>query len=170
MKGGKEKKQNLNFFKHTTQSENVDIDVLMFEGGVWLTQKNIAELFGVGVNTINYHIKRLEIKDNLTIRKFRIVQMEGGRKIEREVVFYNFDVIMELGFRVNSEQACQFRDWFINSSSRYLRKSFVPHSNLDLESRNSTKPRKLKMSFSYTLSILASFLKWVVSLFKKNGV
>ena len=101
--------QSLNFFSYTTQDGYTNIEVLLNEGDVWLTQKSIAVLFGVKVNTINYHIKRLKIRDKSTIRRFGIVQTEGKRKIERDVDFYNFDSIMFLGFSVNSDKAIQFQ-------------------------------------------------------------
>ncbi|MEI6480528.1 MAG: RhuM family protein [bacterium] len=128
--------QGLKFFKYTTKDESIQIDVLLNDGGVWLTQKNIAILFGVKVNTINYHIKRLKIKNNSTIREFRIVQIEGGRKIERSVVFYNFDMIMHLGFQINSESANDFREWFILASKKYLIKGFIADDTVEVKKQN----------------------------------
>lgn len=75
----------------------------------------MSELFDVEVNTINYHLKELyksgEIQEDATIRKFRIVQQEGNRTINRDVEFYNLDAIISVGYRVNSVRATQFRQW-----------------------------------------------------------
>jgi hypothetical protein len=75
----------------------------------------MADLFGVEVNTINYHLKEIfatgELKEDPTIRKFRIVQPEGSRQVSREVDFYSLDAIIAVGCRVNSYQATQFRIW-----------------------------------------------------------
>ena len=76
---------------------------------IWLTQKMMAVLYDVDVRTINYHIKKIfddsELSENSTIRKFRIVQSEGSRQIEREVIHYSVQMIIAVGFRVNSERA-----------------------------------------------------------------
>ena len=164
----------LNFFKYTTQDGGADIEVLLFADGAWLTQKNIATLFGVKVNTINYHIKRLKIKDKSTIRKFRIVQNEGGRKIEREVDFYNFDVIMFIGFRVNSDKAIQFRDWSVQASKRGLVKGFVPddsfHSKSDNLSKTVVKDKATKTFFHHLKYLLTTILCGVGSFFRKGEI
>lgn len=80
---------------------------------LWLTQKAMAELFGVEVNTINYHLKEIfstgELIEFSTIRKIRTVQPEGNRQVERERAFYNLDAIISVGYRVNSQKATKFR-------------------------------------------------------------
>ncbi|MEI6843119.1 MAG: virulence protein RhuM/Fic/DOC family protein [bacterium] len=82
---------------------------------VWATQAQIASAFDVDVRTINEHIKNIyktkELFESSTIRKFRIVQKEGERKIEREINHYNLDMILSVGYRVNSKKATQFRQW-----------------------------------------------------------
>lgn len=82
---------------------------------VWLTQKMMAELYGVGVPTINEHIKKVysdgESLETGTIRNFRIVQTEGSRQVSREVQHYNLQAIIAVGFKVNNERAVQFRKW-----------------------------------------------------------
>lgn len=95
----------------------------------WLTQKKLAELFGVEVQTINYHLKEIfksgELLEEGTIRKIRIVQMEGNREVSRMVDFYNLDAIIAVGYRVNSYQATQFRIWATKVLREYLIKGFV---------------------------------------------
>ena len=105
------------FLVFTKQAGEDTIDVRLEDETVWLTQKLIAVLFDVEVNTINYHIKEiykaLEQYKAATIRKFRIVQTEGNRQVEREVEFYNLDIIIAVGYRVNSERGfpMTMNDW-----------------------------------------------------------
>lgn len=82
---------------------------------VWLTQKMMAELYGVDVRTINEHVSKIledgELPENPTIRNFRIVQTEGSRQVSRDVLHYNLQMIIAVGFKVNNERAVQFRKW-----------------------------------------------------------
>ena len=82
---------------------------------VWLTQRLLAELYGVDVRTINDHIQKIfadnELSADSTIRNFRIVQTEGSRQVSREVKHYNLQMIISVGFKVNNERAVQFRKW-----------------------------------------------------------
>lgn len=100
---------------YTTPQGDVKIDIRFEDETFWLSQKKMAELFDVDVRTINEHLKNIyssgELKENSTIRKFRIVQTEGKREVEREISFYNLDAIIAVGYRVNSQQATQFRIW-----------------------------------------------------------
>jgi len=103
------------FLIFTSQAGENTIEVMVQDETVWLTQKMIAALFEVEVNTINYHLKEIfksgELQQLSTIRNFRIVQTEGKREVSREVEFYNLDVIISVGYRVNSGRATQFRQW-----------------------------------------------------------
>ncbi|RDU59302.1 virulence RhuM family protein [Helicobacter marmotae] len=96
---------------------------------LWLTQKQIAELFGVSVPTINEHIRHIfneeELRKESTIRKFLIVQTEGNREVTRELEHYNLDMIISVGYRVNSKRATQFRQWASRILKEYLIKGFV---------------------------------------------
>ncbi len=82
---------------------------------IWLTQKMMAELYGVDVRTVNEHIQNIfsdgELTPEATIRKFRIVQTEGKRQVSREVAHYNLQMIIAVGFKVNNDRAVQFRKW-----------------------------------------------------------
>ncbi len=99
----------------TSQSREEGIEVRYEDETIWLTQKLMAALFDVSLPTINEHLKNIftseEINHVATIRKFRIVQKEGKREISREIEFYNLDVIISVGYRVNSKRATQFRQW-----------------------------------------------------------
>jgi hypothetical protein len=101
-----------------------------FEGETaWLTQKQLAELFQKDVRTINEHIQNIfeenELQREPTIRKFRIVQPEGARMVEREVDFYNLDVIISVGYRVKSHRGTQFRIWATRRLREYIVKGFT---------------------------------------------
>ena len=82
---------------------------------IWLTQRLMAELYGVDVRTINEHIQKIytdnELSEEATIRNFRIVQTEGSRQVAREVKHYSLQMIIAVGFKVNNERAVQFRKW-----------------------------------------------------------
>ena len=82
---------------------------------IWLTQKMMAILYDVDVRTISDHIRKVfddsELEEAATIRKFRIVQQEGSRQVSREVVHYNLQMIIAVGFKVNNDRAVQFRKW-----------------------------------------------------------
>ncbi|MEA3429602.1 MAG: virulence RhuM family protein [Thermodesulfobacteriota bacterium] len=105
------------------------IDVRLTDETVWLTQKLMAALFQKNVRTINEHIKNIyeegELKPGATIRKFRIVQKEGKRDVERLIDFYNLDVIISVGYRVRSYRGTQFRIWATQRLKEYLIKGFV---------------------------------------------
>ena len=82
---------------------------------IWLTQKMMAQLYDVSLPTINEHIKKIygdsELTESATIRKFRIVQTEGSRQVSREIVHYNLQMVIAVGFKVNNDRAVRFRKW-----------------------------------------------------------
>src|SRR5947209_5404299 len=100
---------------YQNESGEVKLDVRFDGETVWLTQKLMADLFGVDIRTINEHLQHIfregELGKESTIRNFRIVQKEGSREVAREVAFYNLDAIIAVGYRVNSKRATQFRIW-----------------------------------------------------------
>lgn len=91
------------------------IEMRYEDENIWLTQKMMATLYNVALPTINEHIKKIyadsELEEEATIRKFRIVQTEGSRQVQREVNHYNLQMIIAVGFKVNNERAVQFRKW-----------------------------------------------------------
>jgi len=91
------------------------IEMRYQDENIWLTQKLMAELYGVDVRTINEHIQKIfldnELEENSTIRNFRIVQTEGSRQVERDIKHYNLQMIIAVGFKVNNDRAVQFRKW-----------------------------------------------------------
>jgi hypothetical protein len=114
---------------YSTPDGAVRVEVVFEDETFWLTQKKMAELFGVNVRTVNEHLGNIFISNELqkipTIRKFRIVQTEGTREVAREVEFYNLDAIIAVGYRVNSRQATQFRIWATQVLREFLVKGFV---------------------------------------------
>ena len=114
---------------YRTNDGATPIRVLLDGDTVWLTQKLLAELYQVGVNTINHHIKGIYESDELvpeaTIRKYRIVQTEGRRRVERLVDHYNLEMIIAVGYRVRSTRGTQFRQWATGRLSEYLVKGFT---------------------------------------------
>ena len=100
------------------------IDVRLQQDTVWLTQKEMALLFDKDLRTVNEHIKNIyqekELDIKSTIRKFRIVQKEGQRTVERDIDCFNLDAIISVGYRVNSKRGTQFRIWATNVLRRHL--------------------------------------------------
>ena len=96
---------------------------------LWLSQALIAELFEKDVRTINEHLVKIyeggELRREATIRKFRIVRLEGRREVTREVEHYHLDAILAVGFRVRSHRGTQFRQWAIGRLNEYLVKGFT---------------------------------------------
>ncbi len=96
--------------------ENAESMEMRYENeNIWLTQKMIATLYDVDVRTVNFHINKIiedqELEKETTIRKFRIVQTEGSRQVNREMIHYNLQMIIAVGFKVNNERAVRFRKW-----------------------------------------------------------
>jgi hypothetical protein len=114
------------FLLYTTPNSKVKVEIFLHDENIWLTQKRMAELFDVEVNTINYHIKEIfksaELSENSVIRKIRITA-DDGKKYETN--FYNLDAIISVGYRVNSVQATQFRIWATERLKEYIIKGFT---------------------------------------------
>ena len=118
----------LTFIAATGDDKN-SVEVRYEDENIWITQKMLAVLYEVETNTINYHIKKIfedsELSEVATIRKFRIVQTEGNRQVSREVEHYNLQMIIAVGFKVNSERAVQFRKWVNSIAKEYTIKGFA---------------------------------------------
>ena len=108
---------------------NIKVDVRMEEETVWLSQAQMCELFQKSKATISEHIKNVfeegELEMEATVRKFRTVQKEGDRDVERMLDFYNLDVIISVGYRVKSPQGTQFRIWATQRLKEYIVKGFA---------------------------------------------
>ncbi len=105
------------------------IEMRYEDENIWLTQKMMATLYDVGLPTINEHIKKIyadsELEETATIRNFRIVQTEGTRQVTRDIKHYNLQMIIAVGFKVNSERAVQFRKWVNQIAKDYTIKGWV---------------------------------------------
>ena len=114
---------------YSTPTGNVKIEVIFNSETFWLTQKRMAELFGIESHTITYHLKEIfktgELEELATTRKIRVVQKEGSRDVSRDLDFYNLDAIIAVGYRVNSYEATQFRIWATKTLREYIIKGFV---------------------------------------------
>ncbi|MDL2314565.1 virulence RhuM family protein [Desulfovibrio sp. OttesenSCG-928-C14] len=117
------------FLIFTGQTGEQSIETRYEDETVWLSQRLMAELFDVSVKTISEHLSTIykseELQQDRTIRKFRIVQNEGGRNVTRQVDFYNLDAIISVGYRVNSVRATQFRQWATQVLREFAIKGYV---------------------------------------------
>lgn len=102
-------------FVAATGEDSSRVELRYEDENIWLTQRMMAELYGVDVRTINAHIQKIyddnELSEEATIRNFRIVQTEGSREVSRDVKHYSLQMIISVGFKVNNERAVQFRKW-----------------------------------------------------------
>ncbi len=117
------------FLLYTAPTGEIRVDVLLQDESVWLTQKAIAELFGVVKSTVSEHLTNIyttnELDETSTVRKIRTVQTEGNRTVNRDLDYYNLDAIISVGYRVNSAKATQFRIWATQALKEYIIKGFV---------------------------------------------
>src|SRR5690606_13559438 len=106
-----------------------EIEVMFDKDTVWLTNAQLVGLFNSSKANISEHIKHIFLSDELqersTVRKFRTVQKEGVRLVERDRVHYNLDVVIAVGYRVNSKQSTQFRQWATQRLKDYLVQGYI---------------------------------------------
>jgi len=114
---------------YTTIDGKIKIDTTFKDETIWLTQKKMAELFGVNIPAISKHLSNIynegELKKDATVSKMEIVQQEGNRSVTRNKEYYNLDAIIAVGYRVNSKRATQFRIWATNVLKEYIIKGFA---------------------------------------------
>lgn len=118
---------------YTTDTGDVNVQVRYEDGSFWLTQRRMADLFGVNVRTINEHLKSIfasgELPEEGTIRNIRIVQTEGTREVMRNMAFYPLEAIIAVGYRVNSAEAILFRQWATTTLNTFITKGYVLDKN-----------------------------------------
>lgn len=123
-----DKKQS-DFILFKTEDSQISVDVRFEDETVWLTQEQIATLFGKSRSTITEHIGNVfdegELEQSRSCRKFRQVRQEGSREVERELEYYNLDVIISVGYRVKSQRGTHFRIWATKRLNEYIRKGFT---------------------------------------------
>lgn len=114
---------------YKTEDGKTDITVRLENENVWLSQQQMAELYQTSRTNVVEHIKHIfeegELTEEATCRKFRQVQTEGSRNVEREIPFYNLDMIISLGYRIKSRIATSFRIWATKRLNEYIRKGFA---------------------------------------------
>lgn len=114
---------------YKTPDNKINVEMRLVDETLWLPQNKIAELFGVTKASISRHIKNIyesqELDTVSTVSKIETVQNEGGREIKRQIEYYNLDMIIAVGYRINSKQATHFRIWATNILKEYIIKGFV---------------------------------------------
>ncbi len=117
------------FLLYTTPNGKVKVEIFLHHENLWLTQKKIAELFGVGIPAVSKHLDNIyeegELDKNSTISILETVRKEGNREVKRNVEYYNLDAIISVGYRVNSTSATQFRIWATERLKEYIIKGFT---------------------------------------------
>ena len=116
-------------FIAATGDDKESIEVRYEDENIWLTQKMLSTLYKVSIADINQHIKKIysdnELTEEATIKKYLIVQKEGNREVSRNVVHYNLQMIIALGFKVDNDRAVQFRKWANEIVKEYTIKGFA---------------------------------------------
>ena len=114
---------------YQNESGNIKVDVRFEDGSIWLSQAQICEVFSKAKSTISEHIKAIFEEEELnpisTVRNYRTVQKEGNREVERDIEYYNLDMIIAIGFRVRSSTGTKFRIWANDKLKEYITKGFV---------------------------------------------
>ena len=133
------------------QNEKGDTKIdVYFEGDtIWMTQKSMCDLYQVAKSSISEHISNIfkdgELDPAATVRKFRTVRMEGNRKVTRILEYYNLDMIISVGYRVNSKRGVQFRQWSTGVLKEYLLKGYAINQRVEqLENKANTHDRQLE--------------------------
>ncbi len=168
------KKNNSKIVIYETSKKEVGLKVRLEEETLWLTQKMMAELFGVNVRTVNEHLKNIfksrELKEKSVVRNFRITASDGKKYLTN---FYNLDVIISVGYRVNSKQATKFRIWATSVLRKYLvdgyainkkrlleaQKNFEDLQSAVLLLQEKSQKKQLKGQEKEILSMLSKYAK-----------
>ena len=118
-----------NILLYETEEGNVNVDVILKDETIWLTQKSMAEVFDCSSDNVSLHLKNIfednELDKNSTTEKISVVRKEGNRNVNRELEFYNLDAIIAVGYRDNSKKATKFRIWATKILKDYMIKGFV---------------------------------------------
>lgn len=126
---------------YTDEEGNLQIEVMVEEENVWLTQNSLSKLFETTRNNITMHIKNIyddrELEKNSTSKESLLVQKEGNRNVKRNVVYYNLDMIISIGFRINSKKAIKFRTWANKIIKEYMIQGFSLNEERFLKGKKS---------------------------------
>ena len=111
------------------QTHNKGIQVRFENGDLWLTQKAMSELYDCTTDNVSLHLKNIykdyELYKNSTTEEFSVVQKEGKREVKRNILYYNLDAVISVGYRVNSDKAIQFRRWATNILKEFSKKGYI---------------------------------------------
>ena len=111
------------------QTHDKGIQVRFENGDLWLTQKAMSELYDCTTDNISLHLKNIyndyELNKNSTTEEFSVVQKEGNREVKRNILYYNLDAVISVGYRVNSDKAIQFRRWATNILKEFSKKGYI---------------------------------------------
>ena len=125
---------------YTSEDGTISLDTKLENDTIWLTQKQMAELFNVKTPAINKHLNNIynegELDKISTVSILEIAQKEGNRDISRKIAFYNLDAVISVGYRVNSSRATQFRIWATNTLREYLTKGYAINEKMLKAQRN----------------------------------
>jgi hypothetical protein len=124
------KKENKNsIIIYSTENGEMKLEVKLENETVWLSQKQMAELFDCSLRNVSIHLQNVyneaELSENQTMKDYFIVQKEGGKEVRRSINFYNLDAIISVGYRINSLRGTQFRIWATQKLKEYIVKGFV---------------------------------------------
>ena len=126
---------------YTDEDGKLQIEVMVEEENVWLTQNSLSKLFETTRNNITMHIKNIyddqELEENSTSKESLLVQKEGNRNVKRNVVYYNLDMIISIGFRINSKKAIKFRTWANKIIKEYMIQGFSLNEERFLKGKKS---------------------------------
>lgn len=118
-----------NILLYETDEGKINVDVILKDETIWLTQKSMAEVFECSSDNISLHLKNIfkenELDRNSTTEIFSVVRKKGNRNVNRELEFYNLDAIISVGYRVNSKKATKFRIWATKIIKEYMIKGFA---------------------------------------------
>jgi hypothetical protein len=166
---------------YQTKDSQTIVEVKFDEQTVWLSQKQMAELFDKDSDTIGLHFKNIfkegELDENSTTEYFSVVQKEGKRNVKRNIKFYNLDAIISVGYRVNSKRETQFRQWATQRLKDFLVKGYAINEkrlhekqqevlhlktgiqilSRAIEARNETKENEILNIFSTGLELLDDY-------------
>jgi len=122
-------KNEFQFLVYHSAQEDVSVNAAIKDETIWLTQKAMAELFDCTVDNISLHLKNIyadgELSEKATAEEFSVVQQEGARQVNRDIMHYNLDAIISVGYRVNSRRATRFRIWATGILKEYMTKGFA---------------------------------------------
>ena len=144
----------------TTADGKISVDTHFDEETAWLSLDQMAELFERNKSTISRHIRNIfdegELEQAATVAKFATVQTEGSRQVERQIEFYNLDVIISVGYRVKSLRGTQFRQWATKRLNEYIRKGFT----LDDERLKNGGGRYFREQLNFNNEQMAMFMEF----------